>query len=85
MSCFVDELMLWFGPGKIAYKCTNQSSKYTNGTFQLKSPNRPDEFFLSIDDSRTVHNVQSSSTLFMYRTHVYFRIIKLQGLCIQSS
>ena len=49
--------MLWFGPGKIAYKCTNQSSKYTKGTFQLKSPNWPGEFFLSIDHSRTMSNL----------------------------
>ena len=51
--------MLWFGPGKIAYKFTNQSSKYTNGTFQLKSPNWPGEFFyLSIIVERfTMYNL----------------------------
>ena len=70
--------MLWFGTGKIAYKWTNLSSRYTNRTFQLKSPNRPGEFFLSIDHSRTVHNVQSSSTLFMgisdHIAHVWRKI-----------
>ena len=51
--------MLWFGPGKVSYKCTNQSSKYTNGTFQLKSPNWPGEFFyLSIIVERfTMYNL----------------------------
>ena len=45
------------------YKYTNQSSKYTNGTFHLKSPNVPDDFFFY--QSITAHIVQSSSTLFM--------------------
>ena len=57
--------MFWFGPGNFVYKYTNQSSKYTNGTFHRKSPNVPDSFFLSIDHSKTVHSVQSSSTLLM--------------------
>ena len=58
--------MLWFSPGIFVYKYTNQSSKYTNGTFHLISPNVPDEFFHSKTvHSRTVHSVQSSSTLFM--------------------
>ena len=51
--------MLWFGPGKFVYTYSNQSSKYTNGTFQLKSPNRPDElFYLSIIVERfTIYNL----------------------------
>ena len=51
--------MLLFGPGKIVYKYTNQSSKYTNGTFQLKSPNWPGEsFYLSIIVERfTMYNL----------------------------
>ena len=36
--------MLLFGPGNFVYKYTNHSSKYTDGTFHLKSPNVPDEF-----------------------------------------
>ena len=51
--------MLWFGPVKIAYKFTNQSSKYTNGPSQLKSLNLPGEsFYLSIIVERfTMYNL----------------------------
>ena len=49
------------GPENFVYKYTNQSSKYTNRTLHLKSPDVPGEFFLSIDHSRTVHSVQTSS------------------------
>ena len=56
---YFEELMLWFCPENVVYKYTNQSSKYTNGTFHLKSPNVPDEFFyLSITVERfTVYNL----------------------------
>ena len=53
--------MVWYR------KCCVQiyKPKYTNGTFHQNSPNVPDDFFLSIDHNRTVHSVQSSSTLYM--------------------
>ena len=63
--------MLWFGPGNFVYKYTNQSSKYTNGTFHLKSPNVPGEYFYLSITSRTVNSVQSSSTLFMGILYTY--------------
>ena len=62
--------MLWYGPGNFVYKHTNQSSKSTNGTFQLKSPIVTYAFFLSIDHSRTVHSVQYNSTLFMEKSDI---------------
>ena len=47
------------------YKYINQSSKYTNETFHLKISNEPDDVFIYINLSRTVHSVHSSSSLFM--------------------
>ena len=51
--------MLCFGPGNFVYKCTNQRSMYTNGTFYLKSPNVLNElFYISITVKRfTVYNL----------------------------
>ena len=71
--------MLCFGPVNVVYKNTNQSSKYINGSFHLKIPNVPDDFFLSIDPSRTVHSVQSSSTLLMEAPDAGFIFLRKTG------
>ena len=54
--------MLWFGQGNFVYKYTNQSLKYTNGTFRRKSLNVPDEYlYLSITVERfTMYNPVAS-------------------------
>ena len=51
--------MLCLGPWNFMYKYTDQSSKYTNVTFHMKSPNVPgDLFYLSITvELFTVYNL----------------------------